>query len=110
MAASLSKTKNVDRLTSESSSSPSVTTDGRALCCDEVSAVGATPADAPPAIAKDMPAAPHAGKVIFRPFRFDACFARAIVDTPDTCEQMPGARQGMIALFCPPRLGADDHP
>jgi hypothetical protein len=92
MAASLSKTKNVDRLTSESSSSPSVTTDGRALCFDAVSAVGATPADAPPAMARDMPAAPQTGKAIFGPFRFETCFARAIVDTPDTCEQMPDAR------------------
>jgi hypothetical protein len=35
-------------------------------------------ADAPPPIAKDIPAAPNAGKAIFRRFRFEPCFARAI--------------------------------
>ncbi len=67
---------------SESSSSPSVMTGGSAVPCDDPFVVGATAADAPPAIAKDIPAAPHAGKAIFGRFRFDACFARAIVELP----------------------------
>jgi hypothetical protein len=75
-------TKNVERLMSESSSSPSVTAEGSAVPFDVVSAVGATPADALPAIAKDIPAAPHTGKAIFERFRFGACFARAIVEPP----------------------------
>jgi hypothetical protein len=48
------------------------------MLCDGAFAVGATAADAPPAIAKDIPAAPHAGKAVFRRFRFEVCFARAI--------------------------------
>jgi hypothetical protein len=47
--------------------------------CDDPFVVGATAADAPPAIAKVIPAAPHTGKAIFGRFRFEACFARAIV-------------------------------
>jgi hypothetical protein len=74
--ASLSNTKNVDRLTSESSSSPRVTVEGRAVCFDDVSGAGVA-ADAPPTIAKDMPAAPHTGKAIFGRF-FGACFVRAM--------------------------------
>jgi hypothetical protein len=42
--------------------------------------VGATAADAPPAIANDIPAAPQAGKAIFFSF---AGFARAIMVLPD---------------------------
>jgi hypothetical protein len=37
-----------------------------------------TAADAPPAIARDMPAAPHTGNVDLERFRIEACFARAI--------------------------------
>ena len=35
-------------------------------------------ADAPPAIAKDTPAMPKAGAALFRPFRFELVFVRAI--------------------------------
>src|SRR5215216_4077858 len=63
---------------SEISSSPRTNAGGDPACCDGVFAVGATAADAPPAIAKDIPAAPHAGKALFRRFRFEACLARAI--------------------------------
>jgi hypothetical protein len=48
--------------------------------CDGAFGVGATAADAPPAIAKDMPAAPHAGNAVLRRFCFEACFARAILE------------------------------
>jgi hypothetical protein len=65
---------------SESSSSPRVITGGSIVRCDGEFAVGAVAADAPPAIAKDIPAAPHTGKAIFGRFRFEACFARAIVE------------------------------
>ena len=41
-----------------------------------------TAADAPPAIAKDIPAAPHIGKAGLERFRFEACFARAMVGLP----------------------------
>jgi len=50
-----------------------------AVGCSGVFAVGATAAEALPAMAKETPAAPHIGKAVFRRFRFEACFARAIV-------------------------------
>jgi hypothetical protein len=40
--------------------------------------VGAIAADAPPAIAKDIPAAPQTGRALSRRFRFEVCFASAI--------------------------------
>jgi hypothetical protein len=46
--------------------------------CDGTSAVGATAAEAPPAIASDIPAAPHAGKATFERFRLAGCLVRAI--------------------------------
>jgi hypothetical protein len=48
--------------------------------CDGAFSVGATAADAPPAIAKDAPAAPHIGKAVLGRLRFEFCFARAIVE------------------------------
>jgi len=50
-------------------------------CNDGTFAVGAFPA-APPAITKDTPAAPNAGKPIRRRFRLEGCFIRAIVKPP----------------------------
>jgi hypothetical protein len=44
----------------------------------DVSAVGATAADAPLAIANDIPAAPQAGKAILERFLLEARFACAI--------------------------------
>ena len=73
--------------------------EGNAVRLADVSAAGATPADAPPAIAKDIPAAPQAGKAIFRRFRFATCFARAIVDTPCTCEQIPSGYRNVSTFF-----------
>jgi hypothetical protein len=46
------------------------------------SAVGATAAEAPLAIARDMPAAPHAGKAIFPRFFFEDRFVCAIRSPP----------------------------
>ena len=60
-----------------------------AVSCDGTFAVGAV-ADAPPAIAKDTPATPNTGKVVLRRFRFEACFACAIVEPSYACEQMSG--------------------
>jgi hypothetical protein len=62
------------------------------MLCDGAFAVGATAADAPPAIAKDMPAAPHAGKAVLRRFCFEACFARAIVGPPVSPSKCSGIR------------------
>jgi hypothetical protein len=74
---SRSKTKNFDRLTSDSSSSPRVITGS--ICCDDPFSAGATPvADAPPTIANDIPAAPHAGKAFLECFRFETGFVRAM--------------------------------
>jgi hypothetical protein len=73
----------LDRTTSESSSSPRVTA-GSWRCGDAFSS-GTTAADAALAIAKDIPAAPHIGKVFLERFRFEACFARAMADLP-VCE------------------------
>jgi hypothetical protein len=76
---SRSKTKNFDRLTSDSSSSPRVITGS--ICCDDPFSAGATPvADAPPTIAKDIPAAPHAGKAFLECFRFETGFVRAMAN------------------------------
>jgi hypothetical protein len=44
----------------------------------EISGVGATAADAPLAIANDIPAAPQAGKAILERFLLEARFACAI--------------------------------
>ena len=63
---------------SEISSSPSVVTEGSDVPRDDGSAVGATAADVLPAIAREIPAAPHAGKAILRRFRLEADFAYAI--------------------------------
>jgi hypothetical protein len=84
---------------SESSSSPSVTAEGSALPFDAASAVGATPADAPPAIAKDIPAAPHTGKVALERLRFEACFARAMVESPVPASKCLVASPVMLALL-----------
>jgi hypothetical protein len=48
----------------------------------DVSAVGATAAEAPPAIANDIPAAPQAGKAILERFLLEARFACAISSPP----------------------------
>jgi len=73
---------------SESSSSPSANTGG-AGGADPFS-FGTTAADAPPAIAKVIPAAPHAGKDFIEPFRFGACFfARAIIESPVPAGKWP---------------------
>src|SRR5262245_19407349 len=55
---------------------------GGTVACDDPFVVGAIAADAPPAIAKDTPAAPQTGKVASARLRFEACFARAIVGPP----------------------------
>src|SRR3982751_2164150 len=78
--ASRSYTKNLERVMSESSSSPSVTTGSRA--CEGAFSPGTTAADVPLAIAKDIPAAPHIGKA-FERLRLEACLARAMTDLPD---------------------------
>jgi hypothetical protein len=78
--ASRSYTKNLERVMSESSSSPSVTTGSRA--CEGAFSPGTTAADVPLAIAKDIPAAPHTGKTFLDRLRLEACFARAIADLP----------------------------
>ena len=43
--------------------------------CNGPFAVGATAADAPPAIVNDTPAAPNMGRAVLRRFRFAGCFA-----------------------------------
>src|SRR4029077_10412789 len=48
---------------------------------------GACP-EPPPAIAKDTPATPNAGKDFRRRFRFEACFACAILEISYVCEKM----------------------
>jgi hypothetical protein len=52
------------------------------VSCEGTFAVGAVAADAPPAIVKDIPAAPNTGKAIRRRFCFVARFARAIAKPP----------------------------
>jgi hypothetical protein len=84
---SRSNTKNFERVTSESSSSPRVTAGMR--CFAVVFPSGATPAaDALPASAKDIPAAPHTGK-LFERFRFETCFRRAMVRSPTSVDGDP---------------------
>jgi hypothetical protein len=51
--------------------------------CGAVFSPSTTAADALPAIAKDMPAAPHTGNSGLERFRFEVCFARAMVNLPD---------------------------
>jgi hypothetical protein len=87
-AFSLSKTKNVPKLTSAISSSLSVICGGTVFC-DGVSAVGtAVAADAPPTSDKDTPTAPTTGTASIRAFRFEACFLCGIVESSRTFEQM----------------------
>ena len=75
--ASLSKTKNVPKLTSNISSSLRVNCSG--VSCNCTSGVGPTApvADAPPVIAMDMPTTPATGTAFFRCF----CFVCGIVET-----------------------------
>jgi hypothetical protein len=85
---SLSKTWNVNKLTSEISSSSSVISCcGAAVAGDGIS-VAARPvaADAPPDRASDNPAAPITGNAILRVFGFGVRFARAIVEPSYTIE------------------------
>jgi hypothetical protein len=103
---SLSKTKNFDKLTSKSSSSPRAITGGRTVGCAGPFAVGATAANAPPAIAKDTPAAPNTGKAVLERFRFEACFVRAIVEPPVPASNYPI----MVALFGLPCIGGKVDP
>jgi hypothetical protein len=57
---------------------------------DDPFSIGTTAADAPPAIAKDIPAAPHAGKAFLERFRFRSCFfARAMVEPPVSESKWP---------------------
>ena len=63
---------------SESSSSPRVMTGG--AFCGAVFWPSMTAADALPAIAKDIPAAPHTGNAGIERFRFEVCFARAMLE------------------------------
>src|SRR5262245_5481687 len=80
-AFSLSKTKNVPKLTSAISSSLSVIC-GRMVLWDGVSAVGtAVAADAPPASDKDATATPTTGTASLRAFRFEACVLCGIVES-----------------------------
>ena len=66
-------------------------------CSDGTFAVGAVAAPAvPPAITKDTPAAPNAGKVIFRRFRFEARFACAIVGPPMPARRFRDTRPGHV--------------
>jgi hypothetical protein len=76
----LSKTKNVDKLTSEISSSPSVMTPRGVGLCDGISATDPTADAPPPAIAKDTPAIPNTGAALLRRFTFEARFACDIAE------------------------------
>jgi hypothetical protein len=78
-AVSLSKTKNVPKLTSKISSSMKLTCGPGAVSRNGTSGVGPTApvADEPPASAIDMPTTPATGTAFFRCF----CFVRDIVET-----------------------------
>ena len=65
------------------------------MSCDDTFAVGAV-ADVPPAIAKDIPAAPNTGKAILRRFGFEVRFARTIAEPSYTAEQMPYNRWARV--------------
>ena len=64
-------------------------------CKDGTFVVGAVAA-APPAITKDTPAAPNAGKAILRRFRFETRFACAIVGPPMPANRSPDTRLGHV--------------
>jgi hypothetical protein len=59
-----------------------VMTGGGAERCGGAFVAGATAAEAPVAIARDIPAAPHTGKALLKRFCFETCFVRAIVESP----------------------------
>jgi hypothetical protein len=54
--------------------------------CEGTFGIGAV-AEAPPAIVKDTPATPSAGKDFRIRFRFEACFACAIAEISYICEE-----------------------
>ena len=64
-------------------------------CNDGAFAVGVV-ADAPPAITKEAPAAPNAGKVILRRVRFETRFACAIVGPPMPASRSQDTRPGHV--------------
>ena len=70
-------------------------TGNEASCSEGKFVVGAVAA-APPAITKDTPAAPNAGKVILRCFRFEARFACAIVGPPMPARRFRDTRLGHV--------------
>jgi hypothetical protein len=78
-AFSLSKTKNVPRLTSEISSSLRVISGTLGVSREDTSAAGATvAADAPPASDNDTPTTPSAGTTSLRRLRFEVGFFSGI--------------------------------
>ena len=101
-AFSLSKTKNVPRLTSEISSSVRANPGPVAVSFDGMSVTEpAVAADAPLASDKDTPTTPNAGTTSFRRFRFEACFVTAIVESSmnsSTCSRSPRSRRVGFAL------------
>jgi hypothetical protein len=58
-------------------------------------AMGAV-ADAPVPIAKDIPAAPSAGKAILRGLCFEARFVRAMLEPSYTCKETQHSRWGRV--------------
>ena len=65
--------------------------------CDGPVAVGAVAADAPPATAKEIPAAPSTGNLVFVRFRLEGCFACAIVTPSAWSEPASIANSGPFA-------------
>jgi hypothetical protein len=58
-------------------------------CRDDAFSAGATPvADAPPAIARDIPAAPHTGRAFLVRLLFETCLPRAMVKNSRICQQI----------------------
>jgi hypothetical protein len=88
-SASLSKTKNVPKLTSKISSSSSVNCGVVSGKC--TSGVGPTApvAVAPPAIAMDTPTTPATGTAFFRCFCFVRVFVRSFVRSIETSHAFP---------------------
>jgi hypothetical protein len=78
---SLSKTKNVPKLTSNISSSLSVICGGVSHNCTSGAGPTAPVADAPPVSAMDAPTTPATGTAFFGCF----CFVRGIVETSMPC-------------------------
>src|SRR4051794_21254256 len=74
------------------------------MACDGPFAVGTVAAEAAPAIARDTPAAPNAGRVVFRCLRFDGRFVSDMGRASCTNARRCNDAGSILASRCPRQM------